>query len=270
MNNNVVAINDKQTQPQAQKVIRVLLDKPRNLALDVNAMELLEELTGKNVLKGEFRGETATELRALIYSCAKQEDDDLTIEQVGQYMYLHQLREVIEIMFRLMTNADPDPNTLAPFVPTPLEVLEVVLEAARFKPGDKFYDLGCGDGRIVVEAANRYLDIVGVGVEMNAERAKISREVAKARNVEERVTIIEGLIQDVNLADADVIFAYLLTESNKKLRPQIIRDLKPGARVVTHDFPMPGWKPYFEREIPPIVENGRPHWVFAYEYGKHI
>lgn len=129
-----------------------------------------------------------------------------------------------------------------PFVPTPREVVEAMLSLADVKKGDVLYDLGCGDGRIVIMAAEKF-GVKGVGVDLNPQRVKESRENAAAAGVENLVTFIEGNIFDVEVKDASVVTLYLLSSVNLRLRPRLFRELRPGTRVVSHDFSMDDWKP---------------------------
>ena len=129
-----------------------------------------------------------------------------------------------------------------PYVPTPMDVVDRMLQLAEIKPGDVVYDLGSGDGRIVIEAAKRY-GVRGVGIEIDPDL------VAKARNnaFKEKVDkIVEFRDQDaltVNVSEATVVMLYMLPEFNAKLRPTFDRQLTPGTRVVSHDFEIAGWTP---------------------------
>ena len=129
-----------------------------------------------------------------------------------------------------------------PFVPTPREVVETMLAMADVKKGDVLYDLGCGDGRIVIMAAQKF-GVKGVGVDLNPERIRESRENTAAAGVENLVTFIEGNIFDVEIKDASVVTLYLMSSVNLRLRPRLLRELRPGTRVVSHDFSMEDWKP---------------------------
>jgi len=133
-----------------------------------------------------------------------------------------------------------DAESLAPFVPTPMEVVEKMLELAEVKKTDMVYDLGCGDGRIVVTAAEKY-GARGVGVDYNMERVNEARELAKEKKVENLVKIIYQDVMKVSFSEATVVTLYLLESSNILLQPNLEKYLKPGSRVVSHDFDMPGW-----------------------------
>jgi len=135
-------------------------------------------------------------------------------------------------------------GAVAPFVPTGEEVVPLVLEALELGPGDVFYDLGCGDGRVAVEAAKRYPIKRAVCVEIRPELAAEAVFRAKREGVEDRVLVLNTDMFNVGLWDATKVYMYLLTSINEMLRPKLERELRSGARVVTLDFEIPGWKPY--------------------------
>jgi tRNA G37 N-methylase Trm5 len=127
------------------------------------------------------------------------------------------------------------------FVPTPNEVVDKMLELAEVKKGDVVYDLGCGDGRIVVAAAKKY-GVKAVGFDIDPQRVKEALANVKANNVENLVTIKQADIFTLDLSEASVITLYLLPDLNVKLMPQLAK-LKAGSRIVSHDFDMRGAKP---------------------------
>jgi ribosomal protein L11 methylase PrmA len=134
-------------------------------------------------------------------------------------------------------NRTPDVN----FVPTPQVAVEKMLELADIKPGEVLYDLGCGDGRIVVTAAKKY-GIKAKGFDIDQQRVKESKENVKKNKVEHLVTIQHADIFTLDLSEADVITLYLLPELNVKLIPQLMK-LKKGARIISYEFDMKGAKP---------------------------
>jgi SAM-dependent methyltransferase len=135
-----------------------------------------------------------------------------------------------------------------PFVPTPEDVVTGMLKTAGVKKDDVLYDLGCGDGRIVIAAAQKF-GTRGVGIDINPVRIKEARENAEKAGVADRVKFIEQDLFDANIADATVVTLYLLPSVNLKLRPKLLRDLKPGTRVVSHSFDMGDWKPDKEMDV---------------------
>ena len=126
-------------------------------------------------------------------------------------------------------------------VPTPQEAVDRMVELARLQPGEKVYDLGCGDGRILVTAALRG-DIRAVGVDIDPAQVARSRTNAEQAGVADRVTIIEGDIYKTDFSDADAVFLYLQPDLLRGLIPQL-RRMKPGSRIVTFDFGIDGAKP---------------------------
>jgi tRNA G37 N-methylase Trm5 len=127
------------------------------------------------------------------------------------------------------------------FVPTPREVVDKMLELAGVKAGDVVYDLGCGDGRIVVTAAKRH-GARGVGMEIDPELVRESRENVRKNGVEDLVTIEQADIFQADLSGATVITLYLLPDLNVRLMPRL-KALRPGTRIVSHDFDMKGARP---------------------------
>src|SRR5499433_676127 len=131
---------------------------------------------------------------------------------------------------------------IVPYVPTPQEVVEHMLELAQVKKGDVVYDLGSGDGRIVITAAKKY-GVKAIGFEIDSERIKESQENIKKAGVGHLVEIRQQDIRTVDLSPASVLTMYLLPEVNLMIRPNIWKQMKPGSRVVSHDFDMGDWKP---------------------------
>jgi uncharacterized protein (TIGR03000 family) len=130
------------------------------------------------------------------------------------------------------------------YVPTPQEVVEAMLKLAEIGDKDVVYDLGCGDGRIVVTAVSRFKAKRGVGVDLDPQRVKESQANAKAAGVQDRVEFRqEDVLKLKDLGDASVVVLYLSDEVNLRLRPVLQKSLKPGSRIVSHRFTMGDWKP---------------------------
>jgi SAM-dependent methyltransferase len=132
-----------------------------------------------------------------------------------------------------------------PYVPSPNPVVDGMLQLAGVKAGDTVYDLGCGDGRIVIAAAKNH-GAKGVGVDIDPERIQEARANAKTANVEDKVKFEQNDLFKANIADATVVTLYLLPDVNVRLKPKLLKELKPGTRIVSHSFDMGDWKP--ERE----------------------
>lgn len=157
-----------------------------------------------------------------------------------------------------------DAEDLAPFVPTPMIVVEKMLEMAEVDDSDVVYDLGCGDGRIVITAAKKY-GAFGVGIDLDARWIEESIANAKKAQVGH---LVEFRVQDVTKADfseASVVAIYLLTESNELLRPLLENQLKPGTYVVCHNYHIPGWE---DKEIDYTsltAEDDEVHNIYLYK-----
>ncbi len=129
-----------------------------------------------------------------------------------------------------------------PYVPTTEPAVEAMLDLAKVTKNDVVYDLGCGDGRIVITAAKKF-GARGVGVDINPERIAEARENAKRNGVEHLVRFIEGDLFEADIREASVVTLFLLSSVNLKLRPKLLSDLKPGTRIVSNTFDMGDWKP---------------------------
>lgn len=128
------------------------------------------------------------------------------------------------------------------WVPTPQEVVDQMLELAEVDENDLIYDLGSGDGRIVITAATRY-GARGIGVDIDPERIADARANAETAGVSDRVKFVEGDLFEMDFSDATVVTLYLLNSLNRKLRPKLIEELEPGTPVVSHAFDMGEWAP---------------------------
>lgn len=136
---------------------------------------------------------------------------------------------------------DWEAKKIVPFVPTPQEVVDRMLELAQVKKGDVVYDLGSGDGRIVITAARKY-GVRAIGFEIDPDLIKESRENIKKAGLEHLAEIREQDILTVDLSPATVLTMYLLPSVNLQLRPKVQKELRTGARVVSHAFDMGDWK----------------------------
>lgn len=133
------------------------------------------------------------------------------------------------------------------YVPTPHQIVDRMLDAANVRMGDVVYDLGCGDGRMVIAAAKKY-STRGYGVDLDPRRIREARANAKKAGVEHLVTFEVGDMFETDISEATVVLLYLLPELNKRLKPKLLSELRPGARVVSHDWDMgKDWPP--DREI---------------------
>jgi len=155
-----------------------------------------------------------------------------------------------------------DAEKLAPYYPTPQTIVEKMLDVGGLKAGEKMFDLGSGDGRIVITAAQKY-HADATGIEMADDLYRQSMQKIRSLGLEKAARIVHGDIFKQDYSLADLITVYLLPVSNDKVRPLLEKQLKKGARVVSHDFPFRDWTP--EKEI--TIEDdgeGRSHTLYLY------
>ncbi|MBI2087381.1 MAG: class I SAM-dependent methyltransferase [Deltaproteobacteria bacterium] len=165
----------------------------------------------------------------------------------------------------LAQQSDVESKKIVPFVPTPQDVVERMLALAQVKKGDVVYDLGSGDGRIVITAAKKY-GVKAVGFEIDPDLLRQSRESIRKEKLEKLAEIREQDILTVDLSPATVVTMYLLPEVNLRLRPNVLRQLKPGSRVVSHDFDMGDWKPLKVEHIKD--SSGWDHTIYLWRIEK--
>ena len=149
-------------------------------------------------------------------------------------------------------------NKLAPFVASPARVVDRMLSLAGIRPGETVYDLGCGDGRVLIAAVKNY-KAKAVGVEISPKLVAEAQERIRKEGVASEARVVEGDLLATDLTGADVVVIYLATSLNQELRPRMEKFLKPGARVVSHDYAVPGWKPAR------IEETDGKHRIYVYE-----
>ncbi|RJX16269.1 class I SAM-dependent methyltransferase [Candidatus Bathyarchaeota archaeon] len=147
--------------------------------------------------------------------------------------------------------------TYVPFISSPPEVVKKMLELASVNDKDVLYDLGSGDGRILITAVQQFGVKKAVGVEVREDLVKNSREEIKRLGLENHITIVHGDMYKFPLHEADVVTLFLTTSANERLKPKLEKELKNGARVVSHDYEIIGWKPV-------KVENLGQHKIYLY------
>ena len=154
---------------------------------------------------------------------------------------------------------------IAPYVPSPLPEVRQMLIIAELKPGEVFFDLGAGDGRAVIMAAKDF-GARAVGVELREDLVKKTLSNIYDLGLQNRVTIVNGDMFKVDLTSADVIYLYLTTSANEKIRPKLDADLKDGVRVVSHDYEIVGWKPIKVENFCENPKLGYPsHTLYLYK-----
>jgi SAM-dependent methyltransferase len=150
---------------------------------------------------------------------------------------------------------------ITPYVPTPRDVAEKMLEFAQVDKYDRVYDLGSGDGRIVILAAQKF-GAEAVGIELEGKLVEQSSAQIAALGLAQRAQIIRGDIFQSDFHRATVVTLYLLTRVNERLRPLLEKQLRPGARVVCNSYQVPGWKPDKVQNL--VSQNGAPYTLYLY------
>ncbi len=158
-------------------------------------------------------------------------------------------------------------NNLAPYVTAPEHAVDRMLEMARLKHGETLYDLGCGDGRILIAAVEKY-KVKAVGVEISNRLAKSAAENVKKQGLQKEIKVVHGDFMRTDLSPANVVTLYLATTANNTLRPNLERFLRPNTRVVSYDYPIPGWKPVETAETGGY--RGASHTIYLYQVPESV
>lgn len=140
------------------------------------------------------------------------------------------------------------------FVPTPADAATAMLTLAQLTPADRVYDLGCGDGRLLIQAAQTY-GISGVGIDVDSDLLAQATAAAEAAGVGQRLTFIQDDLFQCDLQDATVVLIYLLPHLNLRLRPHLLNQLRPGSRIISHQFDMGDWPPDTTLNLEPSEED---------------
>ena len=149
-----------------------------------------------------------------------------------------------------------------PYLPTPIEVVDKMLELVHPTPNDVLFDLGCGDGRIVIMAVLKY-GCVGVGVDINEKRLYLAMKNVYERDVpRDRIIFLHGDLFSIDLRRASIVTLYLTPSALKVLKRKLEMELCDGARVVSHDYEVPGWKPV---EVEEVLTESHVHILYLYE-----
>lgn len=173
---------------------------------------------------------------------------------------------VLSLCMLAVSAQDPAPKPsgekLAPYYPTPDSVVERMLKFGGLKRGEKIFDLGSGDGRVVIMAAQQF-KADATGIELDQDLYKQSMDRIKSLGLEKHAHIINGDITQQDFSSANLLTVYLLPNSNEKIRPMLEKQLKKGTRIVAHDFMFKGWTADKEEHIPDDGE-GRSHTLYLY------
>ena len=151
----------------------------------------------------------------------------------------------------------------APFVQTPVEVAKKMIQLADLKSGQMLFDLGAGDGRLVIIVAQE-TEASAVGVEMRDDLVERARSEIKKLNLEGKVSMIHDDFFNVDLGKADAVTLYLTTSGNERLRPKLERELRKGAKVISHDFKVGNWKPSV------VYSELLGHTIYSYAVGEQL
>jgi protein-L-isoaspartate O-methyltransferase len=166
------------------------------------------------------------------------------------------------LLTALALAGQPAPGSLAPYLPTPDSVVDRMLQAGKLQPGETMFDLGSGDGRIVIAAAKKY-KANAIGVELDDALAAKSTQKIFELGLNKTARIIHGNLLAQDYSSADLVTVYLWPQANQKVARLLEQQLKKGARVVAHDFPLGKWKPAATITIPDDG-TGRSHMLFVY------
>jgi len=153
--------------------------------------------------------------------------------------------------------------SVAPFVQTPLEVAKKMLELVELKPGENLYDLGCGDGRLILLAA-KDKGANSIGIDLREDLLERAKTEILRLGLEAKVKVIQANFFDVDISTANVVTLYLTSSANERLRPKMEKELRIGCRIVSHDFKVPGWKPK------QVYDELLGHTIYTYRIGEQL
>lgn len=239
----------------------------RTMCFDFNAYSALEEQHNQHFMElyeaisGSVRlGKLprASDISKLVWAGLYAVDESVTLRQVRSWIDLNNMNDIVASLFG---GAPRDPNSLAPFVPTPDDIVSAAIASVELQPGDTFIDLGAGDGRTIAEALAKQPDLKVIGIENDDGRYAALVERFKGDG---RVALHKMLIQDYLKSAESMtakVFVYLLTTSNEVIRPELERILQSGSRVVSHDFQFPAW-PLLSSQV--ITIEHTPHAIYTY------
>jgi hypothetical protein len=205
------------------------------------------------------RFRTASALQVEFHTGLK--DAVYSLDPGSPYTFRYDEGDTIDLF--LGSHGRDDAVDLAPWVPTPQPVVDRMLELAAVSRRDVLYDIGCGDGRIVITAARRY-GARGVGIDIDKDMVEESERNAAAAGVERQVKFFVMDATRADISEATVVSLYLLPESNALMRPILEAQLRPKSRVVCHNYSIPGWESRQVRMETVVDENGEDHYVYLY------
>jgi precorrin-6B methylase 2 len=244
-------------------------------ALDTNAGIAIRRETGKppdallEVLRDPDTDGVARvdALRTLLWAmlstdCGKRNKRHPHITEVG--LWLQDDSDNVNkqiIKFFGVEDAGAPEGSLAPFVPTPAAVVRKMIEVAEIQPNEHVVDLGAGDGRLLFAAVDAAEGVRAYGHETHTGRREALRTAMAEHPKADYLAVFDIDIRKADISGADVVFMYLLGSSNAQLKPKLLKEMKPGARVVSHDFAMPDWEP---ETVDSVKADGRMHAVYSW------
>lgn len=256
----------------------ILGGKTRNLQVTLNVIGQLETEFNTSFLDGQMMKHLTSPrvLRRMMYLALKEaeevDDPEVTEHNVGKWLTIAAVSGEVNPLLQAITTGflGLQGSALAPFVPTPIEITRLAFNLVELEPGEVVLDIGCGRGDALIMAATEFKAGRLIGYELNEERARIASQKLAPLGVPFDIRLEDGnTVRPEDLAAADVVFLYLLTISNEKLRPMLEVGMKRGARLVSHDFPMSKWRTWRTQEMI-ITPGDRPHYLHAYLIGEHL
>lgn len=238
----------------------------RRLALDANAMIAMSELTGTDITqefmelaKPSGNGYTGKlkNMRNMLWALSASAcpefvlDPGRTVQQVGAWFGLRDIPRIAEALAKLMGGLEMPkefPEQMAPFVPSPMPVVEAMVRLAELKPGHLLVDLGAGDGRLMFRAVEAE-GVEAWGYELHQERFDALRLRASNHSKASSLHLYRQDVRHARMDKADAVTLYLLPLSNAALKAKLLAECKPGARIISHDFAMPDWEPETTEQV---------------------
>jgi SAM-dependent methyltransferase len=219
-----------------------------------------EAAEGREIAPGSVdRFPTATPLEIEFNTGAK--DVVYSLDPGSPYSFRYDEGKIVDLF--LGSHGRTDAVDLAPWVPTPQPVVDRMLELASVSSRDVLFDIGCGDGRIVITAARRY-GARGVGIDIDKAKIEESERNAAAAGVERQVKFLGLDATKADISEATVVCLYLLPESNALMRPILETQLRPKSRVVCHNYEIPGWEEKKVLTETVVAEDGEKHYIYLY------
>jgi protein-L-isoaspartate O-methyltransferase len=246
------------TAPAGETTLRNVTD--RTITYKIYPVRRPESLQTREIAPNAIDRYRTDETLAVEFSTGEK-DAIYSLEPGKPYSFRYDQGPTIDLF--LGAHGRADAVDLAPYVPTPSLVVDRMLELARLTRKDVLYDIGCGDGRIVIAAARKY-GARGVGIDIDRKMVETSGRNARAAGVGPLVRFIGMDATKADVSPATVVTLYLLPESNALLRPLLEKQLRAGARVVSHNYMIAGWEKKQTRAVTIKDENGADHNIYVY------